>query len=83
MVFRVALVGHSQLPEIEDYDDVVFESFQIRGARVRDFRQSDQIERIRSNEWNCVIVFLGGNDLCDHHDANQVVNELLELVDNI
>ena len=80
MVFRVALVGHSQLPAIEDYDEVEFELFKIPGARIKDFKYS---ERIRSNEWDCVIIFLGGNDLCDHHDADQVVNELLELVSEI
>ena len=76
MVYKVALVGHSQLPEIEDYDDVEFELLKIRGARIRTFEESNCFGRICSEEWDCVIIFLRGNDICDHHDAEQVVNDL-------
>ena len=81
MVYRVALVGHSQLPEIDDYDNVEFEHFKIRGARISTFEESEYFDYICSNAWNCVIIFLGGNDLCDHHSADQVVNDLLNFVD--
>ena len=83
MVFKVALVGHSQLPYIEDYDDVEFEQFKKGGARIEDFTKGSNYERICSDEWDCVILFLGGNDLCDHHDASQMVTELMNFVDDI
>ena len=83
MVFKVALVGHSQLPYIDDYDDVEFEQFKIGGARIKTFTEGSNYERICSNEWDCVILFLGGNDLCDHHDAYQMVTELMTFVNDI
>ena len=83
MVYKVALVGHSQLPYVEDYDDVEFEQFKIGGARIEDFTKGNNYERICSDEWDCVILFLGGNDLCDHHDALQMVTELMAFVDDI
>ena len=83
MVYKVALVGHSQLPYIEDYDDVEFEQFKISGARIEDFTKGSDYERICSDEWNCVILFLGGNDLCDHHNAYQMVTELMTFVGDI
>lgn len=83
MVFRVALVGHSQLPYIDNYDDVEFKRFKKGGARIRTFTQGSDYERICSDEWDCVILFLGGNDLCDHHNASKTVSELMRFVDAI
>ena len=83
MVYKVALVGHSQLPDIEDYDDVEFEQFKRSGARITTFTEGHDFNRICSNEWDCVIIFLGGNDLCDHHDASLMVRDLLDFVSEI
>ena len=83
MVYRVALVGHSQLPYIEDYEDVEFEHFKKKGARIGTFTDSSCFGRICSDQWDCVIIFLGGNDLCDHHNADQMVNDLMRLVGQV
>ena len=83
MVYKVALVGHSQLPYIEDYDDVEFERFKRGGARIETFTKGNDFSRICSDEWDCVIIFLGGNDLCDHHDASLMVRDLLDFVSKI
>ena len=83
MVFRVALVGHSQLPYIDNYDDVEFKRFKKGGARIRTFTQGSDYERICSDEWDCVILFLGGNDLCDHHNASEMVADLMNFVNDI
>ena len=83
MVYKVALVGHSQLPYIEDYDDVEFEQFKIGGAKIKTFTEDSNYGRICSDEWDCVILFLGGNDLCEHHDAGQMVTDLMTFVGEI
>ena len=83
MVYKVALVGHSQLPHIDDFDDLEFEQFKIGGARIESFTKGSDYERICSDEWDCVILFLGGNDLSDHYDASTMVNDLMGFVDDI
>ena len=85
MVYEVALIGHSQLPSLRDYDDVVIREFKSRGAHIQHVLNSDRFDsaRIRNKQWDCVILFLGGNDLCSSRDADQVVNHLLDLANAI
>ena len=85
MPYQVALIGHSQLPWIEDYEDVRFSLFKRGGAQIADIYDSNRFdtESIFHSNWDCVFLFLGGNDLCTHHNAARVVDDLLSLVDKI
>ena len=84
MVFRVALIGHSQLPSIPDYDDVSFTEFKSRGAHISHLSDPNRfnVNAIRNNQWDCIILFLGGNDLCVSRNPNKVENDLETLINS-
>ena len=49
MVYEVALIGHSQLPTVKDYDDVVFREFNSEGAHTHHVLNSSHLDYC--NEW--------------------------------
>ena len=66
MVFRVALIGHSQLPPIDNYEDIEFTQFKSRGVCIKHINDPARfnVDAIFGTQWDCIILFLGGNDLC-------------------
>ena len=75
---RVALIGHSQVFPIDDYDDVEFITVRVSGALIQNAYGGDIRECIET-EPDAIFVWLGGNDL-RHHSAGNTVNQLMELV---
>ena len=74
---RVAIVGHSQVPYIDSYDNVEINLFRRGGARIHHAYEpplSDSLDE----HFDVVILFLGGNDI-GTKTPNQIVNELVEL----
>ena len=63
-MYRVALVGHSNLPEIPIWGGVRVELFKERGAELLDLVQRRRFSgALYATHWDCVVLFLGGNDL--------------------
>ena len=65
---RVAIVGHSQIPYINSYDDVEISTFKLKGALCSDFFDYPLNECLQQ-EYDVVIIFLGGNETKQAHDA--------------
>ena len=60
----VAVIGHSNLPEIASWDNFHVETFKVRGARLIELIQREKFpKRLYTNNWDYVILFLGGNDI--------------------
>ena len=76
-MFSVALVGHSGLPDFPSYDDVIVESFKSRGAILTDIWSSRFSPRMLQQNWDCVILFLGGNDLRYCRDQEELFDRFL------
>ena len=77
---RVAIVGHSQVPDIESYANVEVSVFRRGGASIHHAYEpplSDSLDE----HFDIVILFLGGNDI-GTKTPHQIVEELLELVDS-
>ena len=76
-MFTVALVGHSGLPKFESYDDVFVDTFQSKGAILTDIWSSKFSPRMLQQNWDCVILFLGGNDLRYCRDQGELFDRFL------
>ena len=75
---RVAIVGHSQIPYINSYDDVEISTFKLKGALCSDFFDYPLNECLQQ-EYDVVIIFLGGNDIGTSQPA-EIVDALLNIV---
>lgn len=81
MVYRVAVIGHSNVPKVYSFDDVEITFIKERGAEIK--HVYDKLApRILHRSWDVVIVFLGGNDLC-HRTADQVAADLIRLAHDL
>ena len=79
-MYRVALVGHSNLPEISSWDNVRVESFKERGAELTDLIGERRFgEALYTTHWDCVILFLGGNDLANWRDQDTVYDRFMSV----
>ena len=77
---RVVLLGHSQVPrEDVNLDDFTLECVRCGGAYIKDFYRNPIREYVESNP-DVIFCWIGGNDLAKH-DADEVTEQLLNLVD--
>ena len=65
-MYRVALVGHSNLPVFPGWENVQVEIFKVNGAKLTDLRDEQRFGRaLFTTNWDCVVIFLGGNDVAN------------------
>ena len=63
-MYRVAVIGHSNLPDISSWDDVQLKTFKVKGALLTDLIQGKKFSgTLYTRSWDCVILFMGGNDI--------------------
>ena len=78
-MYRVALVGHSNLPTFPGWGNVQVEVFKERGARLTDLRDRLRFDgALFTTNWDCVVVFLGGNDIADCRNQDNLYNRHLD-----
>ena len=78
MLFRVAIVGHSQVPkELPNLPNAVqLQVFRAPGARAHSFFSNDVLTAVFNHRFDLVILWIGSNDI--HSRCNVAV-----IVDNI
>ena len=87
MVFRVAVLRHSQLPnEISQIEDCEFVVFKQSGARL-DFLDYPPLSSYFESRFDLVVMFLGGNDVIEYiHNpltlAQRIKNRLFQIRNN-
>ena len=70
-MYRVALVGHSNLPTFPGWDNVQVEVFKVRGAKLTDLIDHQRFSgALFTTHWDCVVLFLGGNDIAGCQDPD-------------
>ena len=83
MTFRVAIVGHSQVPTyFPELDDVEVRIFRRSGAKLFNFDQYEEFEDLFSWNPHLTITFLGGNDISNGPQswtADDIATELIDL----
>ena len=72
-MYSVALVGHSNLPVFPGWENVQLETFRVPGALLTDLRDENRFDRsLFTNSWDCVVTFLGGNDIAECRDQDEL-----------
>ena len=72
---RVQIIGHSQVPYIEDFDDVEVLIYSRGGAKIYEFWEDESM----NNDVDLTILFVGGNDVFDIEDDYDLANEIWDL----
>ena len=76
-MINVAVVGHSQTPTIDSYDDVNIDTF-MRGGAIISHAYMHPLNECFNRQYDIVIIFLGGNDI-GHRPVQTIGDELIEL----
>ena len=64
MVYKVAIVGHSQVPlHFPDIPDVEVRIFRKSGAKLSDFHNYREFQQVFTWPHQHTIIFMGGNDI--------------------
>ena len=78
---RVALVGHSQVPDFKSYHGVEVITAKVRGGHIAD-AYHHPISTVIESSPDAIFVWFGGNELLDQPEA-QTAAQLVELVNYI
>lgn len=80
--FKVALVGHSQLPRQlnVDHRGVVVRSFRAPGARANEFQNIPRLQAALAWPHDLTILWLGSNDVRDHSQPDDIANTIQAIV---
>ena len=83
-MFRVAFVGHSQVPLNYEYRvpeaNVRIYVYRKPGARVRDIRLDPQFRSFWNHRFDISFIFIGGNDLEPETNPRAVKDEYIHLL---
>lgn len=83
--YDVAYVGHSLVtcdtlrPVTNPWPFVTMDMIRVGGARVDQFFEYPQFERVLKPGYHLVIVMLGGNDISEKTDVKKLVTDLLAI----
>lgn len=85
VLFRVALVGHSQLPVSwpsygEGDEAVEVRLFRSPGGKVGTFRHNRVLREVLEWPHDLTVLWLGSNDICDRARPIVLANDIRELV---
>ena len=80
MVYRVAIIGHSQVPRnfIQAIDDVEIRIYRKPGARLARFEDYEEFEEVFNWHHDLNIIFMGGNDI-PQMSAGDIAQQLIAL----
>ena len=79
MVYRVAIIGHSQVPKnIQAIDDAEIRIYRKPGARLANFNEYEEFQELFDWHHDLNIIFLGGNDI-PSMSAGDIAQELIAL----
>ena len=81
-VFKVAIVGHSQVPPQLDgvSPQVEVTIFRSPGAKARSFFANPQLAAVLEGRWDMVILWLGSNDITNRCQVADIVQDLKNIV---
>lgn len=83
--FRVAIVGHSQVPtEIEHLPSAVELSiFRAPGAKAKSFFANERLMTVFNRRYDLVILWLGSNDIEPQCRPRTIIEDLKRIVDQL
>ncbi|MEL7522101.1 MAG: SGNH/GDSL hydrolase family protein, partial [Cyanobacteria bacterium J06553_1] len=72
MTFRVALVGHSNVPDGFHHPGAVVTICKKRGAHIRDFYKEPELMKVFNDKYDLVFIYLGSNDVVKGGDTVEI-----------
>ncbi|KAG0713759.1 hypothetical protein GWK47_015517 [Chionoecetes opilio] len=84
-MYRVALVGHSQVPQTVEVDapNVTVEVYRAPGGKIRTFFSDDRLNGILQKEFELVILWLGSNDIKEASKVGNIVEHIRKVVETV
>ena len=76
---RVQIIGHSQVPYIEDFDNVEVLIYSRGGAKIHEFWEDEYLSSSLNNNVDLTILFIGGNDVFDIDSDRDIANAIWDL----
>ena len=84
-MFKVAIVGHSQVPEelVFDREDVSVDIFRAPGGRASTFFLDRRMADVGHQKYDLVILWLGSNDITPHCVVRKIADKLAFIVKDL
>ena len=85
MKFKVAIVGHSQVPShLDDLPSPVeVQIFRSPGATARSFFNNDHLTAVFNGRYDMVILWLGSNDIHSGCKVTDIVSDIKSIVEQL
>ena len=78
-MFKVAIVGHSQVRSGPQVDDTEIRIYRVPGARADEFFDQESFNSVLNWEHDLTLLWIGSNDIGEETQPNQLVNIILNI----
>ena len=82
-MYKVSLVGHSQVPQTFNVNKVEIKIFRAPGGHASSFFSDNRLNSVLSWKHDLCILWIGSNDISQETDIEILFNDLKEIVNNI
>ena len=82
-MFKVSLVGHSQIPYSLNVHNSEIRIFRAPGGRASSFFSDERLNRVLSWKHDLCLLWLGSNDIADGIDPSLLTNTIREITRTI
>ena len=82
-MWKVSLVGHSQLPPQLSVPDTEINIYRAPGGKATTFFSDERLNDVLTWTHDLCILWLGSNDIREDSEPQEIVNDLVEVVESI
>ena len=82
-MWKVSLVGHSQLPSHLSFPDADIRIYRAPGARAANFFNDERLVEVLNWKHDLCILWLGSNDITPDSTPQEVANDVVTIINSI
>lgn len=82
-MWKVSLVGHSQLPDDLSINNAEIQIYRGPGGRADNFFEDERLNEVLNWEHDLSILWLGSNDIDNETQPRDIANNILKVVESI
>ena len=82
-MWKVSLVGHSQLPEELSMNNVEIQIYRAPGGRADNFFDDERLNDVLNWEHDLCLLWLGSNDIDNETRPRDIANNIIEVIESI
>ena len=82
-MFKVALVGHSQMPRSLRVDNAEVKVFRAPGGKLANFHRDSRLNQVLSWPHNLTYLWLGSNDINPESNIGDLINQTKAIASEI